>query len=118
MGARKSPMRGRPKKAPDRRHRRTAEEARNEILDAAEKRLAELGPDGIRLQQIAADVGVSHPAILHHFQSREHLLREVVRRAIQSLEADIISAISTAPRDDEPPAAQVIESAHRVLVDK
>jgi len=117
MSTKKSAPRPRAPVAP-KRQRRTAEEARNEILDAAEKRLAELGPDGIRLQQIAADVGVSHPAILHHFQSREQLLREVVRRAAGTLEKDIIAAISAAPAGGEPPALEVIERAHRVLVDK
>src|SRR5262249_22912893 len=64
------------------RTRRTAEGARREILDAAEKRLRELGPDGVRLQQIASDVGVSHPAILHHFESFEGLIQQVVQRAV------------------------------------
>jgi AcrR family transcriptional regulator len=100
------------------RQRRTAEEARREILDAAEKRLGELGPDGLRLQQIAADVGVSHPAILHHFGSRDGLLRAVVRRAIESLEADLIRALQAAPTGDGPAALDVIERAFRVLVDK
>ena len=52
-----------------RRVRRTAEAARAAILEAAEKRLAEAGPAGIRLQGVAADVGVSHPTVLHHFCS-------------------------------------------------
>lgn len=107
-----------PLSAPGRRLRRTAEAARREILDAAERRLAELGPDGIRLQQIASDVGVSHPAILHHFGSREGLIAAVARRAVESLETDIITAISRATESGEPAALQVIEQAHRVLVEK
>ena len=43
-------------KAPTRR-RRTAEEARHEILAAAQRRLAEGGPEAIRLQDIARDLG-------------------------------------------------------------
>jgi AcrR family transcriptional regulator len=107
-----------PSPAPGRRLRRTAEAARREILDATERRLAELGPDGIRLQQIASDVGVSHPAILHHFGSREGLIAAVARRAVESLETDIITAISRATESGEPAALQVIEQAHRVLVEK
>ncbi|HVU04402.1 MAG TPA: TetR/AcrR family transcriptional regulator [Polyangiaceae bacterium] len=113
-----SPPEATGKSVPPPRRRRTAEEARAEILDAAERRLAELGPDGVRLQQIAADVGVSHPAILHHFESRERLLSEVVRRAIQRLEADIVQAIASKNEADEPPALETIEAAHRVLVAK
>lgn len=102
---------------PPRRLRRTAEAARKEILDATEKRLAELGPDGIRLQQIASDVGISHPAILHHFKSREGLIAAVARRAIESLETDIIAAFSRATESGDLAALQVIEQAHRVLVE-
>jgi len=52
---------------PKKRVRRTKEEAQRVILDAAEERLANGGPEALRLQDIAADVGISHPAILHHF---------------------------------------------------
>ncbi len=76
-----------------RRRRRTAEEARHAILDAAQKRLAECGPEEIRLQDIASDLGISHPAILHHFGSREVLMRELSRHAFESLNADMVSAL-------------------------
>jgi len=74
--------------------RRTAERAREEILDAAERRLTESGPGSIRLQDVAADVGVSHPAVLHHFGSREGLVAAVVERAIRKLEAELVSALA------------------------
>lgn len=78
------------------RRRRTAEEARAEILDAAERRLSAAGPDAIRLQDLAKDVGISHPAILHHFGSRELLVRAVVERAIESLERDLVAHLQSA----------------------
>src|SRR5690606_21428412 len=65
--------------------RRPAEEARRLILDAAEVRLAAQGPEGIRLQDIARDVGISHPAILHHFESREGLVRALIARTSKQL---------------------------------
>jgi len=113
------PMKSKRKPAPrTTRARRTAEEARREILDAAEKRLLAGGPDSIRLQQIAADVGVSHPAILHHFGSREGLVREVVQRAIESLERDVIQAFAEVQAAGPPTALEMIERAARMLVDK
>ncbi|HYC55962.1 MAG TPA: TetR/AcrR family transcriptional regulator, partial [Candidatus Binatia bacterium] len=75
------------------RTRRTAEDAKRVILDAAEKRLRESGPAGIKLQEIAADVGVSHPAILHHFGSRDGLMEAVVRRALISLRNTILDQV-------------------------
>jgi AcrR family transcriptional regulator len=86
-----------PSVAPASRRRRNADEARTAILDAAEKRLAASGPAAIRLQKVAADVGVSHPTVLHHFGSREALVEAVVRRAIDSLEAHLLAAVKAAP---------------------
>ncbi len=78
---------------PGRRRRRTAEEARHAILEAAQKRLVECGPEEIRLQDIASDLGISHPAILHHFGSREGLMRALSQHAFQSLNADMVAAL-------------------------
>jgi AcrR family transcriptional regulator len=74
------------------RRRRTAEQARREILDAAEKQLSRAGPDSIRLQDVARDVGVSHPTVLHHFGSRDELVRAVVERAFETLQSELVGA--------------------------
>ena len=74
--------------------RRSAEEARVTILDAAEKRLNEVGPAGLRLQEIAADVGMTHPTILHHFGSREGLVNAVVQRSLEGLQGDVMRAFT------------------------
>lgn len=79
---------------PARRVRRTGEEARRLILDAAEQRLAKNGPEGIRLQDIAKDVGISHPAILHHFQSREGLVSALVERTMNHLRTALFGVIA------------------------
>lgn len=63
-------------------------------MDAAEKRLVELGPAGIRLQEVAKDVGVSHPTLLHHFGDRDGLVQAVVERALESLHVEILSALA------------------------
>jgi AcrR family transcriptional regulator len=74
------------------RRRRTAEQARREILDAAEAQLAKAGPDSIRLQDVARAVGVSHPTVLHHFGSRDELVRAVVQRAFETLQSELVGA--------------------------
>lgn len=98
MSARSAP-------ASEPRKRRTAEEARTAILDAAERRLVESGPAAIRLQEVAADVGVSHPTILHHFGSREALVEAVVRRALDSLHAQMLAAVGSSPGSTDKVAA-------------
>src|SRR5688500_10622316 len=85
------------------RKRRTAEQARDEILDAAERRLRESGPDAIRLQEIAADVGISHPAVLHHCGSREGLVAAVTARAMSKLETDLLGVMLRGSETGEPP---------------
>jgi AcrR family transcriptional regulator len=97
-----------------RRQRRSVEEAKREILDAAERRMAETGPAGIRLQDVAADVGVSHPAILHHFGSREGLVQAVVDRALRVLEADLLAALSL-PAGSVPDPAALLDRVFETL---
>lgn len=85
---------GAPKKttAPKRsRSRYSAEDARDAILLATEKRLMDVGPQGLRLQEIARDVGLSHPTVIHHFGSRDGLVEAVARRAVITLERDLLA---------------------------
>lgn len=75
-----------PRKPPEptsaRRRRFPAAEARARILAAAERKLAEVGPEQLRLTELAAELGVSHQAILHHFGSREELVSAVLAHAV------------------------------------
>ena len=54
-------------RSPQRRVRRSPEEARRAILEAAEKHLVEGGPEAVRVQVVARDLGLSDAAIYHHF---------------------------------------------------
>lgn len=77
-----------------RRRRLSAEDAREAILAATEKRLREVGPDALRLQEIAHDVGLSHPTVLHHIGNREALVAAVVARSMLALETDLIACFT------------------------
>jgi AcrR family transcriptional regulator len=99
------------------RKRRTADEARAAILDAAERRLAASGPAAIRLQEVAADVGVSHPTVLHHFGSREALVEAVVARALDSLHAELVAAVqSSSGHEDEDRLTSLLDAVFETLV--
>ena len=50
-----------------RRVRRQPDEARRLILEAAEKRLVEGGPEAVRVQLVAGDLGLTDAAVHHHF---------------------------------------------------
>jgi TetR/AcrR family transcriptional regulator, cholesterol catabolism regulator len=66
--------------------RRTARGAlkRERILDAAAKVIVRRGYTGTTLSEIAEEVGSAGAGSLyHHFESREHLVEEVLRRGVQ-----------------------------------
>lgn len=105
-------MTGKPKRI-----RRTAEEAKTVILDAAEKRLLEHGPAGIRLQDLATDVGVSHPAILHHFGSRDGLLQAVVGRALNRLRGAVLDEVRSQMRR-EVDIPSILDSVFGILAER
>lgn len=56
-------------------------ETRAAILQAADARLRAHGPAKVRLDAVAEAVGISRQAVLHHFGSRDGLMRAVVGRA-------------------------------------
>ncbi len=77
------------------RRRRAPEEARRLILETAQALIASTGPEGLRLQDIAAAAGISHPLILHHFGSREGLVRELTRQAVAELRDKLVVALAS-----------------------
>ncbi|MCP4871205.1 MAG: TetR family transcriptional regulator [Proteobacteria bacterium] len=77
------------------RRRRSAEEARGEILDAAEALLLADGPEAVRIRAVAEAVGISHPGVLHHFGSVDQLLEALHRRAGRRLREELLASIPT-----------------------
>jgi AcrR family transcriptional regulator len=96
------------------RRRLDADVARALILDATEKRLVTVGPSGIRLQDVAADTGVSHSTVLHHFGSRELLVKAVIGRALRGIHANLVDALERS--NGEPEALEaMLENVSNVL---
>ena len=84
--------------------RRTSEEARRLILDAAEASMASKGPAGIRLQDVARAAGVSHSNVLHHFGSRAGLIEALNKRTVEDLKSVLFELMKAA----ESPTADII----------
>jgi AcrR family transcriptional regulator len=63
-----------------RRRRRTPEQAREEILDAAAELIARYGPDGVGLRRVAEAAGISHGLVTHYFGTYGALVRAVLQR--------------------------------------
>ncbi|MDO4258117.1 MAG: helix-turn-helix domain-containing protein [Actinomycetaceae bacterium] len=53
---------------------------REAILDAAMRLVARSGYRGFSLRDLGREVGLSHPAVIYHFPSKEILLTNVVKR--------------------------------------
>lgn len=87
--------------AKTKRIRRTPEEARRLILEAAEAGMAAGGPAGLRLEAVAKAAGVSHPTILHHFGSREGLIQALNLRAIEHLKAVLLRVMGAGPSSSQ-----------------
>ena len=96
--------------------RRKPEEARNAILDAAEKLLLQQGLSGLKLAKVAQEVGISHPGVLHHFGSADGLLEAVHQRISLSLRHSVLEAVARTDEDtDDNRVANILKtlSNHR-----
>jgi TetR/AcrR family transcriptional regulator, repressor for neighboring sulfatase len=85
----------------NKRIRRTSEDARQLILEAAEAGMAASGPAGLRLQEVAKAAGVSHPTILHHFGSREGLIQALNLKTIEHLKSVLLQVMGAGPSSSE-----------------
>jgi AcrR family transcriptional regulator len=72
------------------RKRRTPEQARTELLDAAERLLSEHGPDAIGLRDVAREARVSHGLITHYFKTYEGLVEAVFARRTERLAQTVV----------------------------
>jgi AcrR family transcriptional regulator len=85
----------------NKRIRRTPEEARRLILNAAEADMAAGGPAGLRLEAVAKAAGVSHPTILHHFGSREGLIHALNRETVEHLKSVLLGVLNAQPNSSD-----------------
>ena len=60
------------------------------ILASARKLVAERGPGGVALRDIASDAGVNFGLLYHYFGTKEQLLHDVYARAAESAAARLV----------------------------
>ncbi len=75
------------------RKRRSAEEARLVILDAAQARLGQYGISGLNIVDVARDAGMSHATLIHHFGNTNDMRRALVHHMTDRLLRDMISVL-------------------------
>lgn len=79
-----------------RRRRRAPEEARTEILDAAERVFATLQPEQAGLKEIARAAGISHALITHYFGTYGGMVEAVLERRIRTLREGLLAKLREA----------------------
>jgi AcrR family transcriptional regulator len=75
-------------------------EIRNEILEAAKKRLSQDGPVALSLRSIARDLEIAPSALYRYFDGRDALLTALIQSAYESL-ADAAEAASSSYGQDD-----------------
>ncbi|MFD9950382.1 TetR/AcrR family transcriptional regulator [Nonomuraea sp. NPDC059023] len=58
-----------------------AEERRQELVEAAFRCISATGFEGLRLRAVAAEVGIDHSTLHHHFPTKKDLIAAVVEYA-------------------------------------
>lgn len=84
--------------------RESTEAKRQRILDAAEDLFAERGYFGVSVRDITAHLNMRLAAVNYHFESKENLFSEVIRRRIEPLSKarlERLKALDPDPRDLE-----------------
>src|ERR1700722_17592561 len=76
-------------------------DARAAILEAATRLMAAHGFDGMALQDVASAVGVSKPAVLHHFPSKEHIRRAVIDAILEHWQGTLPRLLLAATAGEE-----------------
>jgi len=79
------------------RKRRTPEEAKREILHAAQELLLEEGPDSLKLSRIAKKAKISHPLVLHHFGSIDQLLFLLQESIARDIRNQLLTSLQQTP---------------------
>lgn len=93
-----------PPSAPAKRVRRSPEDARSALLDAADRVFAVHLPDSVGLKEIAREAGVSHALVTHYFKTYAGLVEGALERRFDRLRDTLVTEMATVLGDAAGPA--------------
>ena len=97
--------------------RKTKDERREEILDAAMREFAEHGLHGASTEQIARDAGISQPYVFRLFGTKKELFTAVVNRCFRET-LEMFQRAAEGLRGEEALAAMGNAYVERLLTDR
>lgn len=89
------------------RRRRSPDEARAQALVSARKLLIANGPNGLTLQAVAQDIGVTHGTLIHHFGSAAELQSALMGAMVRDLATALETAVAHVRSDERAPRTVV-----------
>lgn len=87
---------------------------RDAWIEAALRALGEGGPDAVRVEALAAGLGVSKGGFYWHFKDRQALLEEMLDRWEKTVVGDVIASLESQPADPRAKLQQLFELAPSV----
>jgi AcrR family transcriptional regulator len=99
---------------PTKRVRRSPEDARALILDAAERVFGRELPDAVGLKEVAREAGVSHALITHYFGTYESLVEATLERRFVRLRERLFEEVVAAIGHDAD-VPEILESYRRAI---
>jgi AcrR family transcriptional regulator len=93
------------------------ENLKQSLLDAAVDLLAEVGPQGFTLREVARRAGVSHNAPYRHFQDKDDLLAAMAAEGFDRLTASMNAAVTNCTSAGEGSAVARLRLAGRGYVE-
>jgi len=82
------------------------------ILAVARRRFADQGFAGTSLNEIADEVGIRRPSLLHHYPSKEELYRAVLLDSFSGW-VSLVEEANLGPREGWPQVERMLRAAFR-----